>query len=92
LARARIRVMRSEISLNQAIIDAYEEHTANLVEIVGFIERNMTRLNVQELLRIIPGLTPPVLRRQSNGYIRTPLRDITNTLFGQDANNENEPN
>lgn len=80
LARARLRVLRSEIALNQAFIRAYEEHTANLVEIVAFVERNLTRANVNELLRLIPGMSPPALRRQSAGNVRTPLGEITNII------------
>lgn len=89
LARARLRALRSEIALNQAFIRAYDEHNANLVEIVAYVERNLTRSNMADILRVFPGLSPPALRRQHASDLRTPLRNITEEYNNQEniANN-----
>jgi hypothetical protein len=83
LARARLRVLRSEIAFNQAVMRAQEEHTARLVQIVVDLERNTIRLNMNDVIRSMPSLTPPGIER------RTPLRDITNTVHNRNDENRN---
>lgn len=69
LARARLRVMRSQIEMNRTIIAAYERHTALIVEMVMMIERSTTRLNMNDVLRTIPIMSPPTMARQHAGFI-----------------------
>jgi len=69
LARARLRVLRSMIEMNNNIIAAYERHTAHVVEVVMEIERSTTRLNMNDVLRAVPTMGPPAMRRQHAGFI-----------------------
>lgn len=87
LARIRLRVMRSEIELNQAIVRAYEAHTATLVDAVMSAERSTTRLNINDILRVIPSMTPPPLRRQTN---MTNTNMSAFTFSDNDINNLND--
>lgn len=91
LTRARLRVLRSEISLNQAITRANQEHTARLVQIVVDLERSTLRLNMNDVIRTVPSLSPPQLRRQHAEVMsRSPLSDITNTINNRNIPDENQ--
>jgi hypothetical protein len=93
LTRARLRVLRSEIALNQAITRATQEHTARLVQIVVDLERSTLRLNMNDVIRAVPSLSPPQLRRQHGAVMeRRPLQDITNTVHARDLAINNQPN
>lgn len=81
LARARVRALRSEIAMNQAIIEARNAHVAELHDIVAYVQSHLTRANIRDIIRMIPEMRP---------YF--PLMDITNDINNQaDTNNENTP-
>lgn len=75
LARARIRLLRSEIAMNQAIIRAREEHSANLVDVVSHLQRTFTRLDINDLMRLIPEMSPPL---PPLVHMDTPNMDVVN--------------
>jgi hypothetical protein len=77
LARARVRVLRSEIVMNEAIVAARNDHVDRLMEIMDYIERNVTRVNYAHIIRSMPELRP---------YF--PLVDITDQI----ANEMNQQN
>lgn len=82
LARAQIALLRASITMNEAIISAHDSYIDEARAIISALERLLVRRNVAELTRMLPGLSPPTLTRQTNrayGPSRRPLRDITNT-------------
>jgi len=86
LARIRIRIMRSQMAMNQAIMDSYNHHTMILMEAVAEIERDMMHVDVAEVIRTIPTMRPPMLMRQHGGFISA--ADAT-ALIDEDINNAN---
>ena len=79
LARARVRALRSEIAMNQAIIEARNAHVAELHEIVAYVRRHLTRANIRDIIRMIPEMRP---------YFPLTDNDINNQA---ETNNENIP-
>ena len=80
LARARIRILRSEIQMNTRITAAHNEHVRVVEEVIRWLETNITRSDASSLLGLIPDMFPPVLRRQFG-------TDVTSAY----TNNENLP-
>lgn len=56
LARARIRIIRAEIELNHIITAAREDNIQAIQEIVGWVERRVSRAAFRDILTLIPEL------------------------------------
>jgi hypothetical protein len=56
LARARIRIIRAEIELNHIITAAREDNIQAIQEIVGWVERRLSRAAFRDILTLIPEL------------------------------------
>ena len=70
LARARVRVLRSEIRMNQMIIDARQAHINELYEVVLWIQRNVARASIRDIIRMIPEIRPYLEDSEINGLLR----------------------
>jgi hypothetical protein len=87
LARARIRVIRAEIELNHIILAAREDNMQAIQEIIGWVERRVSRAAFADILNLIPELrehypetidTNELINNLDDTPRRQPLADITN--------------
>ena len=65
-SRYHIRMMRTMIAANNRMIESYEVHNSQLQMMIDTLEREITRGDIHDTLRVSPYLAPPVLRRQTN--------------------------
>lgn len=89
-ARSQIRIMRTMIAANNRMISSYEDHNLQLQMMIDNLERELTRGDIHEIIRLSPGLAPPPLRRQTNATpmvsIYPRIHDLINNESGHQPN------
>lgn len=81
LARYKIRFLRAIIRHNADVITIHEIHNSQLRSMIVDLEREITRTDIHETIRINPILGPPIptLRRQhSTGMTMGQIDDLIN--------------